>query len=88
MIGRLTAAVMIAGSVLAAGSPALAETSGSSAGPADTSGRVSSTTGTAPELPRTGNDIVLPGMALGLTLVVAGAGAIMAGRRRLPGCTG
>jgi LPXTG-motif cell wall-anchored protein len=85
---QIAVVAAMGGSLLIAASPAWADSSGSSgssAGPATVgSNTVTSTTGTATELPRTGNDVVAPGLAAGFGLLIAGAGMVVAGRRRSP----
>jgi LPXTG-motif cell wall-anchored protein len=86
MMRQVAVAVAVGSSLLIASAPAWAAdtsgSSGSSAGPATVgSNTVTSTTGTATELPRTGSDIVGPGLAAGLGLLMAGAGMVVVSRR-------
>jgi LPXTG-motif cell wall-anchored protein len=93
MIRQVAAAVIVSGSLVIVAAPALAaDTTGTSAGPTTSgSSSVSSTTGTtgasgtSATLPRTGNDAVVPGLAAGLGLLLAGTGLVVAGRRRPQG---
>jgi hypothetical protein len=102
MYRKIAMAVAVGGSVLVAAAPALAETPapyGGSAVPggadaatvssgAVTSGSAGAAVGGSQVLPRTGSNAVVPGLVIGLTLVVAGAGATVAGTRRPRRTTG